>query len=104
MAGLKCLCQRCRGPNAPPAERGTLEFLYSELHRRECEVRWVLSLDKESRHHYYQMVAAARGREATKLLIYDVEAEHAKRGMREVPDTDAAGLLHPPELPETERG
>jgi len=104
MAELKCLCPRCRGPNAPHAERGTPEFLYSDLHRRECEARGMLRLDKEARQHYYQMVLAARGRQAAKLLIHDVEAENAKRGMREVPNPGASGGLHAPELPAANHG
>lgn len=74
---MKCLCPRCN-PDAPHPERGTPEFLYSDLHRRECEARHVLKMDKESRYAYYKIVHEKRGEPALRLLIFDVEALYKK--------------------------
>lgn len=51
----------------------------SELHRRECEARWVLTHDPAWRTEYYKGVAKHRGEAAAKQLVEDVKAEAAKR-------------------------
>lgn len=73
-----CLCPRCR-PEDPPPARGTPEFLYSDLHRRECEAREVLKLSKEARTRYYRSVHEARGEYGCYVLIYDVEKLYKER-------------------------
>ena len=43
-----------------------------EQHRRECEARHVLTMDKDRRDAFYQGVFDKRGREAVNQLIEDV--------------------------------
>lgn len=51
---------------------------YSEEWRRACEIRWVLSRDREARADYYRLVAKHRGEVAAKALIAAVNAEYAR--------------------------
>ncbi|WP_456243182.1 DUF7696 family protein [Zoogloea dura] len=52
---------------------------WTEEHRKQCEIRWVLTLSKPQRAAFYADVARHRGKEAAQLLMAEVSAEWGRR-------------------------
>lgn len=52
---------------------------WTEAYRKQCEIRWILTLSKPQRAVFYARVAKARGEPAARVLVRDVSAEWARR-------------------------
>lgn len=59
-------------------KRNDLQWLSSEEHRRECEARFVLSLEKQKRREYLELVRSKRGEAGADVLKADVERMYAR--------------------------
>lgn len=52
---------------------------WTEEWRKECEIRWVLTLSKPARVAFYAQVAKHRGEPTARALMAEVSAEWARR-------------------------
>ncbi len=58
---------------------------WTEEHRKQCEIRWVLTLTKPARAEIYGKVAKARGEATARALMAEVSAEWVRRSASRSP-------------------